>query len=98
MRVPNVWIDQICIDQTAVLERNNQVSLMGQIYRGAYECFVYLGEGPEKPGDIKEVRLYVQRCRWHMSSVQDPFGHFKQQLKNGFLDDFVDGVKESCER
>lgn len=37
------WIDQICIDQSNVLEQNHQVQFMSNIYRGAAEVVVWLG-------------------------------------------------------
>lgn len=40
-----LWIDAICVDQSNVKERNQQVSMMGDIYRNAKEVIVWLGEG-----------------------------------------------------
>lgn len=31
----NLWIDQLCIDQSNIIDRNEQVSKMGAIYRAA---------------------------------------------------------------
>lgn len=41
-----LWIDQICIDQENVQERNEQVSVMDEIYRHAHETIVWLGSNP----------------------------------------------------
>ncbi|KAF7869903.1 hypothetical protein EAF04_004687 [Stromatinia cepivora] len=38
-----LWIDQICIDQSAVEERNHQVKLMAKIYAKASEVLLWLG-------------------------------------------------------
>ncbi len=38
------WVDAICIDQTSVQERNNQVSLMTKIFSKASTVHVWLGE------------------------------------------------------
>ena len=38
-----LWVDQICIDQTSTQERNQQVALMGDIYRGAVRTVIWLG-------------------------------------------------------
>lgn len=38
-----LWIDQICIDQNAIQERNHQVQIMGDIYKGAEEVIIWLG-------------------------------------------------------
>jgi Heterokaryon incompatibility protein (HET) len=37
-------IDSICIDQTCIEERNEQVSIMADIYRQAESVIVWLGE------------------------------------------------------
>ena len=39
-----LWIDQICICQERIKERNQQVKLMGQIFRNARKVIVWLGE------------------------------------------------------
>jgi hypothetical protein len=39
------WIDQICIDQKSVNERNHQVTMMGEIYKKALEVRIWLGAG-----------------------------------------------------
>jgi Heterokaryon incompatibility protein (HET) len=38
-----LWIDQICIDQTNIEERNHQVGVMGDIYKNAEEVMIYTG-------------------------------------------------------
>lgn len=40
-----LWIDAICIDQNNVDERNHQVRMMSDIYQGATEVLVWLGQG-----------------------------------------------------
>ncbi|KAI4157184.1 MAG: hypothetical protein LQ342_008481 [Letrouitia transgressa] len=40
-----VWIDQLCIDQSNVEERNAQVALMAGIYRNAQRTIIWLGSG-----------------------------------------------------
>ncbi|KAF2135453.1 uncharacterized protein K452DRAFT_281500 [Aplosporella prunicola CBS 121167] len=42
--VVTMWIDQLCIDQKNIKERNRQVSLMGAIYRAADRVIVWLGD------------------------------------------------------
>ncbi|KAK4220904.1 heterokaryon incompatibility protein-domain-containing protein [Podospora fimiseda] len=39
-----VWADAICINQTDLAERSQQVSRMGDIFRNAYEVIVWLGQ------------------------------------------------------
>lgn len=38
-----LWIDSICIDQNNTAERGHQVQLMGDLYRGAEQVFLWLG-------------------------------------------------------
>ncbi|KAM3078298.1 hypothetical protein ACMFMG_006186 [Clarireedia jacksonii] len=38
-----LWVDQICIDQSDIKERNEQVLLMGDIYHKAERTIVWLG-------------------------------------------------------
>ncbi|CZT22095.1 uncharacterized protein RCC_07964 [Ramularia collo-cygni] len=42
-----MWIDQICIDQDDIQERNSQVAIMADIYCQAESCVVWLGEATE---------------------------------------------------
>jgi len=39
-----LWIDQICIDQSSVRERNHQVGMMTSIYAGSYGTIIWLGD------------------------------------------------------
>lgn len=45
VQVVNFWIDAICINQSDVSERNQQVSIMSEIYARAEEVPVWLGKG-----------------------------------------------------
>lgn len=42
-----VWIDALCINQTDSNERNEQVRLMGTIFRNAARVIIYMGESSE---------------------------------------------------
>jgi hypothetical protein len=37
-----LWIDQICIDQSNIKERNRQVKIMDNIYRHAYKVLIWM--------------------------------------------------------
>jgi hypothetical protein len=39
-----MWIDQLCINQEDTPERNDQVSIMGKIYRGAAQVIIWLDQ------------------------------------------------------
>ena len=38
-----LWIDQICIDQGSITERNQQVKIMGDIYKAGRKVLIWLG-------------------------------------------------------
>ncbi|KAH7093018.1 heterokaryon incompatibility protein-domain-containing protein [Paraphoma chrysanthemicola] len=38
-----LWVDQVCINQAAIKERNHQVKIMSDIYRRASYVYVWLG-------------------------------------------------------
>ena len=42
--MPGLWIDAICIDQTNIPERNQQVNRMSRIYSAAKQIWVWLGD------------------------------------------------------
>jgi hypothetical protein len=42
-----IWIDSICINQTDIDEKNQQVQLMRRIYQGASKTIVWLGDAPD---------------------------------------------------
>ncbi len=50
-----LWIDQICIDQDSVLERNAQVPIMGEIYGKASRVLAWLGNEDAETGLIQEL-------------------------------------------
>ncbi|TLD18432.1 hypothetical protein PspLS_10082 [Pyricularia sp. CBS 133598] len=43
-KVRTLWIDALCIDQSTFTERNQQVSIMGDIFKSARQVIVWLGE------------------------------------------------------
>ncbi|KAK0738840.1 heterokaryon incompatibility protein-domain-containing protein [Schizothecium vesticola] len=53
-----IWIDQICINQADIPERNSQVQLMGRIYRQARSVHAWLGSYD----DSVQALLEVQEC------------------------------------
>jgi hypothetical protein len=71
-----VWVDQICIDQGSIPERNQQVRRMKDIYAGCEECFVYLGEGTGEDDDVGDL-LEGLRLRY------DALGIDWRNLPNG---------------
>lgn len=59
--VVTLWIDQICICQERIRERNAQVQLMGKIFKTARKVIVWLGE------DYDESRAGMQLAKQLLS-------------------------------
>ncbi|KAH6682463.1 heterokaryon incompatibility protein-domain-containing protein [Halenospora varia] len=63
-----MWVDAICIDQSSIPERNQQVPLMGRIYRQASSVLIWLGAEAGQSDfamtlllRLKELRLKHER-------------------------------------
>ncbi|CAL8576479.1 hypothetical protein XPA_002360 [Xanthoria parietina] len=59
-----VWIDQLCIDQDNLDEKNAQVKLMARIYQSAKRTVVWLGELDILDADRKEIVLATERMNF----------------------------------
>jgi hypothetical protein len=53
-KTKRLWIDQICIDQGNISERNQQVRIMGQIYEKALYTLIWNGETNPVPQDMSQ--------------------------------------------
>ncbi|KAK1572976.1 heterokaryon incompatibility protein-domain-containing protein [Colletotrichum navitas] len=62
-----IWIDAICINQNSNQEKNTQVPLMRDIYKGATELFVWLGEST--PG-LDRIFNSIQRVFEHNIEIE----------------------------
>jgi len=82
-----LWIDAICINQSNVLERNAQVGLMGQIYRGAASVIIWVGEEDERTPVLDQLfdLLYaavdgdvdaVEALPWRLSAHWTDLAYF----------------------
>lgn len=50
-----LWVDAICINQQDVPERNQQVQIMGPIFKNAGCVLVWLGEAIDGYGEVFEL-------------------------------------------
>src|SRR4051812_27259922 len=67
------WIDAVCIDQSNVYERNHQVSLMADIYKGASRVLVWLGDELDNPNFSLDIRAGVKAGIFDMNTIlEDP--------------------------
>jgi hypothetical protein len=53
------WIDAICINQDDVQERNDQVKLMGEIFRKARLVFAWLGPENDRSTEAIEIMAHI---------------------------------------
>ncbi|KAL9069375.1 MAG: hypothetical protein Q9157_006182 [Trypethelium eluteriae] len=82
--VQRVWIDQICINQRDIEERNSQILLMTTIYGQSSYLLLYIGEFDDAPqvehSSVKSLLDLVNRSSWprqddaltsYLSSIQN---------------------------
>lgn len=62
----HLWVDAVCINQGDVSERNQQVTLMGDIYMGASRVVIWLGNAGE---DSHLVFQHIARFLQHQDDV-----------------------------
>lgn len=55
-----LWVDEICIDQDNTQDKNAQVQMMGEIYRGAHQVYAWLGVETEWTAHGMRVLRYLQ--------------------------------------
>lgn len=61
-----LWIDAVCINQTDLLEKNSQMTLMSDIYRLGARNLIFLGEDPEQRAEdvgraLKDLGTWYQQ-------------------------------------
>lgn len=83
-----LWIDQICINQDDTQERDKQVALMGDAYRGSTRTLIWLGLDSHsgqlvreiimaiKDFNIQEPAYTITRSRKLESLIRRPGWHF----------------------
>jgi hypothetical protein len=68
--IVTLWIDQICINQTDLQEKNQQLPLMSQIYSGAEQVLIWLGPAADRSDLLMDVWDRVGRMAqaWGLES------------------------------
>jgi hypothetical protein len=74
--VKSLWIDAICIDQTSIPEKNQQVPLMGQIYEVAVQVNIWIGNGTTETDAALDYLSIVREL-----TRGDPDEYTAQQLE-----------------
>ena len=79
-----IWIDQLCINQNDVNERNKQVSMMGQIYSRAKEVAIWLGPSDDDTPvlwslflDLGSLRHFAKTEVYDLALRNEPLDHFR---------------------
>ena len=83
------WVDQICIDQYNLAERNQQVQLMGQIFGKAILTFVWLGKADDSSRSAFDLIEILARSNLSLAEVLD----IRQRDNNSHLMDFLSSKK-----
>ena len=55
-----LWVDAICINQNDIVERNNQVRRMGDIYAKAESVVIYLGEATKATDQSMDYLMQIE--------------------------------------
>ncbi|KAI9166285.1 Heterokaryon incompatibility protein [Paramyrothecium foliicola] len=77
------WIDAICINQSDITERSNQVRKMKQIYAAASQTFVWLGDHSQVPeNEAKNAFDFITELMWKVdpTSTESNAEHSTNQL------------------
>jgi hypothetical protein len=93
-----LWIDSICIDQSeeAVVERNGQVALMGEIYMSAAMVVIWLGQGNERvEAAIREVAEFLQIAKSGDVGGRGGINHANRRATQAALRDRLKRISSS---
>ncbi|KAI0385123.1 HET-domain-containing protein [Hypomontagnella monticulosa] len=66
-----LWIDAVCINQTDVDERTQQVSMMRDIYASADRVFIWLGEGDDESDAVFDTLPMLATRKHRQDDEQD---------------------------
>jgi hypothetical protein len=80
-RILRLWVDALCIDQSNTEERNQQVSLMGNIYATAQHTIIHLGpSSPEAESVLRKFTLKVPTKRQCAHDIHNVSSEEENQL------------------
>jgi hypothetical protein len=57
-----LWIDGICINQESAPEKNQQVAMMGDIYKSAIHVYIWLGTGDKEGTQLTALNGFQKLC------------------------------------
>jgi hypothetical protein len=70
-----LWADAICIDQSNVMERGHQVSIMSSVYEGAERVLIWIGE--DTMGAAKQAFQFITVVNQYLESEALKYQHIK---------------------
>ncbi|CZR69598.1 uncharacterized protein PAC_19498 [Phialocephala subalpina] len=82
-----VWADAICIDQSNLEERGQQVQLMKDVYTLCTRDLIWLGESDERSEKGIGTLIQMQRLRMHRRGDTDSFGKKVSRDKIGYQEE-----------
>ena len=88
-----IWVDAVCIDQTDVVERGQQVSVMGQIFKSARGVFAWLGH-PEGRVPWQTFEFITERSWNHKARTKASYGYQYDAAQQALAQDLGSGVWE----
>ncbi|KAM0420987.1 hypothetical protein ACHAPT_011230 [Fusarium lateritium] len=83
-----LWIDAICINQQSTEEKNQQVSIMGDIYTSATRTILWLG--PETDKDLSAVMRRATRYGNMYQSLRKTFRKIRPDTSLPYGEDFFE--------
>lgn len=94
-----LWVDAICINQSSIPERNEQVSLMARIYTQTKRVLIWLGEEADQSDRALELLLLLRDVRLkHEREIL--LSMMKREFigKSGNEEDHMENYKRQLER
>lgn len=77
-----LWIDAICIDQSNIQERTQQVNLMRHIYANAHRVLVWLGESDR---DINKAIKFIADLKFLPETLEEDTPAFYAPVSRGLV-------------
>jgi hypothetical protein len=93
----SLWIDQLCINQDDIAEKNEQVLMMKDIYRGAARVFVWLGSAADESDHLMDVLADVG-TEAHQFGLMELDLSDLQKFSGKLLDERKLAIKDSLDR
>lgn len=88
-----LWIDQLCVNQTDLDERSEQVRMMGQIYSHAQKVIIWLGADPDEEAPL--AHKLITNLYDNVKDKYEPGGNDGVKNLFGGLAQITDAILQS---